>query len=72
MPEPMKDAPHQDAGRLVNGFISDVQVVGGGISSLMDKPLDATIKVEGPHRIISNAGDFVAGKTRDVIARITA
>ena len=72
MPEPMKNAPHQDAGRLVNGFISDTQVVGDGLSSLMDEPLDATIKVEGPHRILSNIGDAVAGKTRSIISRITA
>jgi hypothetical protein len=70
-PHPGTLAPHQDFALLVNGFVGDVQGVGGKISEVLDKPLDATIGIPGPHRLIGGFFDRVSGVGRDFVSKVS-
>jgi hypothetical protein len=67
MPHPGTRAPHQDLGELADGLVGDLQGVGGKISNLLDIPLEATVGLPGPHRIIDNALNAVSAAVRGAI-----
>ena len=72
MPHLMKKAPHEDAGELVHdGVLGNLESVGEVACEALDIPLDATIKIKGPHRIVDGALDYGVDKTRDLIQKIT-
>jgi hypothetical protein len=71
MPNPGVNAPHQDFGMLVSGFVGDIQGVGGKICDMLDVPLDKTVKIEGPHRIADNALNVASGAFRAAVDRLT-
>lgn len=71
LPHPLKLAPHQDLGLLVNGFIGDVQGAGEKISEVLDMPFDATVGIPGPHRLVGGFLDAVSGAGRDFISKVT-
>jgi hypothetical protein len=71
MPNPGKNSPAQDFGNLAGGFVGDVNSVGGTISSMLDKPFDATVKIEGPHRIADNVLNAGATLGQNIIRTVT-
>lgn len=71
IPDPGRDAPHSDAGRLVTGFVADVQSVGGQVMNVMDMPFNATVKVAGPHRIVDNVLNAGGDIVRDAVTKVT-
>jgi hypothetical protein len=70
-PNPGVNAPHQDFGALVSGFVGDIQGVGGKICDMLDVPLDATVKIEGPHRIADRYLNMASGGIRFVVDKIS-
>lgn len=70
-PNPGVLAPHQDLGRLVSGFVGDVQGAGEKLSDVLDKPFNAAIGIPGPHRLVGGFLNSVSGVVRDRIGRIT-
>jgi len=50
---PGEKAPHQDVGRLISDFITDLQGIGEDISDTLDKPFERA-GFQGPHRIVDN------------------
>jgi hypothetical protein len=71
MPQPGRNSPAQDIGLLVNGFIGDVQGAGEKISEALDMPFDATVHIQGPHRVVGDFLNSVTGVGRDFIGKIT-
>jgi hypothetical protein len=71
-PNPGVNAPHQDLGKLVSGFVGDIQGVGGKICEVLDKPLDATVKIEGPHRIADRYLNMASGGIRFVVDKLSS
>jgi hypothetical protein len=69
IPEPGREAPHQDAAELVDGFLGDLQGVGCKITRVLDKPLDATVHFKGPHHIANGLLNTASGIVRDRIEK---
>jgi len=67
LPHIMKKAPHQDASELISGLVGSLQEAGATICGILDKPLDAVLKIEGPHRIIDDALTMPTGMARDLV-----
>jgi hypothetical protein len=63
----MKKAPHQDASELISGLVGTLQEAGATICGLMDKPLDAVLKIEGPHRIVDDVLTVPTGMARNLV-----
>jgi hypothetical protein len=71
MPKVMQNSPGQDVGRLVTGFIGDVQGVGKMISDTLDIPFDKTVKIQGPHRVIDGYLNKTSGMVKNFIKDAT-
>jgi hypothetical protein len=67
LPHVMKKAPHQDASELVSGVVGTLQETGATICGFLDKPFDAVLKIEGPHRIVDDALSVPTGLARDLV-----
>ena len=68
---PMKDAPHQDVGKIVNGLSRTAESIVAKVSDVLQMPLDATVKIEGPHKMVENAIDEVGGRFRNIVGTVT-
>lgn len=70
-PRPMKAAPHEDLGLIVDDFLGHLQSAGGTICDLLDKPFDKTLKILGPHRLIDGYLDVGNGAVRNFVKIMT-
>lgn len=69
-PHPFKNSPHQDAAMLADGLVANIQEAGATIMDVLDKPFAATVKFEGPHRLVDKVVSVPGGLIRSRIERI--
>lgn len=69
-PHILEKAPHQDLAMLGDKFVADIQEAAATVMDVLDKPFDATLKIEGPHRAIDDVASVATGVTRGYIEKL--
>lgn len=70
-PRPGEKAPHKDVGELADDFVGDLQGIGEHLMRALDMPFEATIHIDGPHRLVDSSLDIPSGFIRGLVKTYT-